>query len=229
MNKDPYKILGVPPTASEDEITKAYRKLAKKYHPDLNPGDASAAEKMSEINAAYDMLKNGYKPQSDPFSGGNRGGYQGGFDPFSGTYTYGQGGAYGGYSSSESARLDSVRVLINNMRFHQALSLLSTIENRNARWYYYSAVAYYGVGNVMSALQHAKTACDMEPENPDYRELYERLSQSGQEYQTQSRSYGLPRIRLSRFCFWCCIADALCSAFGGLCYPNYGGSYTFCC
>ena len=56
MMMDPYKVLGVAPGASEDEIKKAYRTLAKKYHPDLNPGDKAAAEKMNEINVAYDIL-----------------------------------------------------------------------------------------------------------------------------------------------------------------------------
>ena len=59
MVADPYKVLGIPPTASEEEIKKAYRDLSKKYHPDLNPGDESAARKMSEINAAYDQIQKG--------------------------------------------------------------------------------------------------------------------------------------------------------------------------
>lgn len=58
MGADPFQILGVSPNASEDEIRQAYRRLAKKYHPDLNPGDATAAQKMNEINAAYDVIKN---------------------------------------------------------------------------------------------------------------------------------------------------------------------------
>ena len=53
---DPYKVLGVSPGATDEEIKKAHRTLAKKYHPDLNPGNAYAAEKMNEVNAAYDIL-----------------------------------------------------------------------------------------------------------------------------------------------------------------------------
>ena len=52
MYQDPYKVLGLSPGASDEEVTKAYRKLAKKYHPDLNPNDKEVAKKMSEINAA---------------------------------------------------------------------------------------------------------------------------------------------------------------------------------
>ena len=77
---DPYRVLGVSPGASKDEVTRAYRKLAKKYHPDLNPGDASAAKKMAEVNAAYDSIINGtpYGPRAAaggyarPNSGGAR-------------------------------------------------------------------------------------------------------------------------------------------------------------
>jgi len=53
---NPYEILGVAPTASSDDIQKAYRKLAKKWHPDLNPGDKAAEEKFKEVAGAYDLL-----------------------------------------------------------------------------------------------------------------------------------------------------------------------------
>ena len=58
MNKDPYVVLGVDRNASQEEIKKAYRTLAKKYHPDANPNNPEAAEKMKEINAAYDQIQN---------------------------------------------------------------------------------------------------------------------------------------------------------------------------
>ena len=87
MISDPYKVLGVSPDASDEEIKSAYRRLAKKYHPDLNPGDEEAARKMNEINAAYDQIKNP-QPQTGGYGAGSAYG-----DPW-GAYGYG-GSAYG--------------------------------------------------------------------------------------------------------------------------------------
>ena len=56
MIDDPYSVLGLTPDASDEEVKRAYRALAKKYHPDMNPGDAHAAEMMNKINAAYDQI-----------------------------------------------------------------------------------------------------------------------------------------------------------------------------
>lgn len=57
MAKDARAVLGVGPNATEEEVTRAYRMLAKRYHPDLNPGDERAAAHMREINAAYAQIK----------------------------------------------------------------------------------------------------------------------------------------------------------------------------
>ena len=72
MIQDPYRVLGLEPGASDDEVKAAYRRLAKKYHPDRNPGNKAAAEKMNEINAAYDAIKSG---QADRYSTGGDYGY----------------------------------------------------------------------------------------------------------------------------------------------------------
>ena len=64
MVTDPYKVLGITRDASKEEIKKAYRKKAKEYHPDLHPDDPKAAEKMNEVNEAYDMLCNPEKYRS---------------------------------------------------------------------------------------------------------------------------------------------------------------------
>ena len=77
MIEDPYKILGVRPDASDEEIKKAYRELAKKYHPDRNPGDEEAAKKMQQVNAAYEQIKNPEKVRQT----GGYGGYSQ-YDPF---------------------------------------------------------------------------------------------------------------------------------------------------
>ena len=58
MMDDPYKVLGLDRNASDEDVKKAYRRLAKKYHPDLNPGDGEAARKMQEVNDAYERIKN---------------------------------------------------------------------------------------------------------------------------------------------------------------------------
>ena len=98
MIDDPYKVLGISPDADKDEIKRAYRRKAKEYHPDLHPDDPQAAEKMNEINEAYDMLNNPekYKKQQGP--GGRSDSYG---NPYGGPYGNGNpyGNSYGGNGS----------------------------------------------------------------------------------------------------------------------------------
>ena len=89
MIKDPYQVLGVSRNATPEEIKKAYRKLARKYHPDMNPNDPSANEKMNEINEAYEMLTNPakysrYRQTDGTYNDSTGSGYSG--------YGYGGGG-----------------------------------------------------------------------------------------------------------------------------------------
>lgn len=86
--RDYYEVIGVSKTASEDEIKKAYRKLAKQYHPDLNPNDKEAEAKFKEVNEAYEVLSDPEKKAKyDQFG-------HAGVDP-----NFGGGGGYGGYGS----------------------------------------------------------------------------------------------------------------------------------
>ena len=194
MVQDPYKVLGVSRDASEEEIKKAYRELSKKYHPDLNPGDESAAKRMSEINAAYEQIQKGDTGPS--YSGsygggssyGSRGsgsyGNYGGFgfeDFFSG---FG-GGSYGSGSRQQQERgeYQAARNYIRNGMYREALNALSGVEvnERDARWYYLNAMANYKAGNRVAALEAAKRACEIEPDNEEYRKLLQSI-QSGSNY-----------------------------------------------
>ncbi|HYP47561.1 MAG TPA: molecular chaperone DnaJ [Thermoleophilaceae bacterium] len=81
--KDPYKTLGVERKASDDEIKKAYRKLARQYHPDRNPGDSASEERFKEVQEAYSILSDADKRKAYDSGGGIFGGGAGpgGFDP----------------------------------------------------------------------------------------------------------------------------------------------------
>jgi len=91
-----YKTLGVSKKASDEEIKKAYRKLARKYHPDRNPGDKEAEEKFKEISAAHDVLADPEK-RKEYDEGGAFAGFGGGGNPFGGGAPGGQAGGFGGF------------------------------------------------------------------------------------------------------------------------------------
>ncbi|WP_418256049.1 J domain-containing protein, partial [Gordonibacter urolithinfaciens] len=104
MVENPYDVLGVSRDASLDEVKKAYRKKARENHPDLNPNDAAAAERMNKINEAYDRIVNPEKyaardrraAASNPSAGYGAGGAAGsGGAGGSGQNPYGSEGPYG--------------------------------------------------------------------------------------------------------------------------------------
>lgn len=156
---DPYQVLGVSRDASEEEITKAYRKLVKKYHPDLNPGDAEAERKMREINEAYDKIKKGDTSTSGGYSSGG----------------YSSGGYSSGGYRSRITPLDAAEAYLRNGMYEQALSVLRNITDRTARWYYLSAIAYSQAGNNAEAIKLCETALRMEPNNIAYARLLDKL------------------------------------------------------
>ncbi len=220
MMTDPYKVLGLPSTATDEEVKQAYRRLAKRYHPDANPGDKNAERRMQEINAAYDEIMNRK-------SGASGSSHTGGYDPFGGFGGGfgGYGGYGGGYQRTGGERADgsnyfnAARNYIQFGRYREALNVLASIQERNAEWYYLSAVAHAGAGNRVQAQQHAQQAVRMAPGNPEYRELYERLQQPGQTYTTFGRGFSMPMFDGvgGRLCLSLCLAQLFC----GFCCPRY--------
>ena len=172
---DPYQILGVSRDASDEEIKKAYRRLAKKYHPDLNPGDEEAARQMQRVNAAYEQIKDpdkanaGQGSQYDPFRG------------YRGTQT--------GETSETERYFQSAMQYIRYRRYHEALHVLESISDRNARWYYLSALAHEGLGNQVTALEHIRRAVSLDPHNPQYLQTLNRMENGGTEYRRQAGNF----------------------------------------
>lgn len=231
MARDPYSVLGLSNTATADEVKRAYRALAKKYHPDLNPGDKQAEQKMKEINEAYDVIVNNkYNPNAYSSSSGayggtgagysagqSYGGYQRGYaDPFSG-FGFDFGGFGGQRQSSrqyagradETSDLRAARNYINSGRYYEAINILNSIANRDAYWYFLSALANEGAGNRINALNYAKTAASMEPDNADYADLAARLQYMGGANEFYGRNFRMPNIASFNF-LWCCFASLFC-------------------
>ncbi len=183
MIDDPYKVLGVSPDASDEEIKRAYRRLAKLYHPDRNPGDEAAAKKMQQVNAAYEQIKNPEKAQQNqrnPYGGYDQ------YDPF----------GFGGYQQrtyTEEPAGDNYQKAaysyIRYRRYREALNALDNATERNARWYYLSALAHDGLGDQVMALEHIRRAVSMEPDNQEYLQTLSMIENGGAAYRQQAGNF----------------------------------------
>ena len=263
--RDPYEVLELSPGASDDEIKAAYRKLAKKYHPDLNGGSAQAEAKMKEVNEAYSILikhkGQGYTGQSGYGSSGyggygSQGGYgSGGYGGFGG---FGGSGGYGGQSSGQGGydggrgykdyggqggfdfggfgfdfndlfgggarrnyqtstytendpQLKAAASAVLGGRYGDALAMLNAVGNRRAAWYYWNARANMGLGNRIAALNDARTAVKMAPDEAAFRELLAQLNAGGQSYGQRSTQGGYASYCCSNPCMTLCVVNALCN------------------
>ncbi|PKM93758.1 MAG: molecular chaperone DnaJ [Firmicutes bacterium HGW-Firmicutes-1] len=193
MIADPYKVLGVTRSATNDEIKKAYRELSKKYHPDSyvnNPLSELAEEKFKEVQAAYEQI----------------------IKETEGGYTQ---GSYSGSTGEESSEMNTVYSFLNARRYQEALNVLLGISNRTARWYYCSALANNGIGNNILAYNHAQQAVAMEPGNREYTNLLNQMQFRSQRYQNTGYNNGRAGVGSGNLCcdLWC--ADSLCECMGG--------------
>lgn len=197
---DPYKILNIPSTASDDEVKRAYRELARKYHPDNyhdNPLADLAQEKMKEINEAYEAIQKQRKT-----SGGS-------------TYGYGYGGAQGTYSTvSSDPTMQKVRLAINRGDLMLAERLLNGVSDHNAEWNFLMGIICYRRGWLDEAKRYFETACRMEPDNAEYRGALQRFSNQGY------RPGGYGNVSTSEcsggdICSRWCYAMICCNLLGG--------------
>ena len=214
MTKNPYDVLGVSPSASDDEIKKAYRDLTRKYHPDANvdnPLADLAEEKFKEVQEAYDTIMH---ERSSGSSGSYS--YGGSSSGSSGSYSYGGISSQGG---APDPILQAAVIYINSRRFREALNTLDQIPERSAMWYYLSGCANAGLGNNVLARDHAAQAVNMEPNNLQYRQLLNQLDFSSRRYQSSPYGAGYGAGGTScgtgNMCCDLCIADQLCECMGG--------------
>ena len=112
---------------------------------------------------------------------------------------------------------------INSRHYQEALNVLDNIEDHSAVWYYYSAVAHAGMGDHAQALDHARTAASMEPDNYTYQNLVTQLQSGTRWYQEQQKGY-VQTYDSGQWCVRLCllnIALNMCCGGGGLCCGRY--------
>ena len=219
--QDPYSVLGVSPSASEDEIKKAYRALAKRYHPDVNQGSPEAERRMKDVNEAYSAIMKMRREGTNSAYGGHEAGY-------GGYRGYGNYGGYGGGTGYEdpykdNTHMQAARNYIRSGHYQEAMRLLEEMPERPAEWYYLCGEANLGMGNRIAALNYARQAVSMDPNNFEYRALLSRLEGNSGFYQRsgETEGYGMPNIICGSPFMSCCLLNVLLNC-------CCGGRY-FCC
>lgn len=154
--RDPYEVLGLPRSATQEQVKAAYRELAKKYHPDRfidSPLAENANKKMQEINEAYDAIISGNRSSS----------------------SYSGPGYSGHYSHST---YNQVRAFMQQNRLQDAEELLERMEPgiRDAQWYYLKGQINYKRGWTDQAYSYFSMAYKMDPSNAEYRNAFENMN-----------------------------------------------------
>ena len=201
--KDPYSVLGVSPSAADDEVKRAYRELARKYHPDNyhdNPLADLASEKMKEINEAYETITRSREQGGSYNAGGS---------------AYQQSRANTGYSSAYG----QIRAMINANNLIQAEHMLQNISNHDAEWHYLMGSVYWRKGWMDEAARYFRTAASMDPNNVEYRNAIQYMNQGGQAYRPAGSGSMYQTDAACNLCSNLICLDCCCEMMGGDCIP----------
>ena len=216
---DPYKILGVAPDATDEQIKAAYRDLARKYHPDNyanNPLADLAQEKMEQINEAYDTITKQRKASQSRSTDFNQQTYQ------NTSYQYGQ------YNRSSNQFAD-IRRLIMQRRIVEAEELLDGIpaSSRSGEWYFLKGNILYNKGWLDEAYRYFTKACQLEPNNREYQSALQQISWQRGNGRPAGYGYGGYATRSNGSSDICDIFSTLLCA--DCCCECMGGDLISCC
>ena len=148
---------------------------------------------------------------------------------FGGYYGGGSNSGYSGGASNMNGNDDTTVHLraaanyINNGGYDEALNVLSAIQDKDARWYYYSAMANSGKGNQATAMEHARRAVELDPDNMQYRMFYQRMNSGGEWYSGRQQTYQNPAGGMGSWCMKLIFINLMCNCClggGGLCCPG---------
>lgn len=222
---DPYKVLGVAPDATDEQVKQAYRDLARKYHPDNyvnNPLADLAQEKMKQINEAYDTIQKQRKAASNSYQ--SSGSYQN-----SGSYQSRGGYQGSGSYQSQGGQFSDVRRLILQRRVVEAEEILDGVPPaaRSGEWYFLKGNIFHSKGWLDEAYRYFNKACQLEPANREFQSALQQLS--WQRSSGRPAGYGYGRGYPSRGA-----GMDLCDVFNTLicadcCCECMGGDLIRCC
>lgn len=196
---NPYEVLGVKQGATQEEIKSAYRKLVKQYHPDQygdNPLKELAQEKLTEINKAYEMLKNGGGSSNNS------------------SYSNNANSSYSGGYSNNVGEYSEIRRLIQMRNNAEAERRLNSMGNRDAEWHFLYGAVQLNKGWFDSALSNIEKACQMDPNNFEYRQSLNQLKMRSSGYANPYRS-AQGGVDACTCCNNLICADCLCEMMGG--------------
>ena len=225
MNNNPYKVLGVSPDADDETVKKAYRELARKYHPDRYADTdlaELASEKMKEINAAYEEIN---RLRAEGASGQQSSNY--GYNGTGYSYqTSGAGYQNGNYSAELKSKFKEIRGHINSGRIDEAERLLFTIDRTEggAEWIFLHGCVQLHRRNYVDAQRDFETAYRMEPTNNEYwtfkEQMHRRAGGFGSGYRTSRGDCGCDPCTTLCLVDCCCDADCCCECMGGDLIPG---------